>query len=420
MTTGADLAAAFHRDVVGPLLADSFPAVSYAAARLGSGSDVLGYDDSMSRDHDWGCRLTLLVDESAAGVVSDIRQLLTDRLPPQYAGYPVRFPVSWDRTDTHKVEVATVYDFAESRLGVRPYLVGESAGSLNGGSGVYQRPGRLKGHSGRSADWLDRPSGVLNGRFTPSSVLDQSSTALDHRPSDPSDPLDALDWLAVSGQAVLEVIGGPVFADGTRELGPLRGALRWYPPDVDRFTLASLWTLIADRLQMVGRTAVRGQEIQSRLLTAQIADRIIHLAFLVHRQWMPYAKWREARLRTLPGADRLCGLIDAALAAKDWRDREAAVADAAELLLAVQRERGMPAPERAVANFWDRPFRTIDKSVVRLLLDDVTDERLRRLPCSGGVDLWIDSDEILSHPSLRGAGSAAAYAAWLALIESGA
>jgi hypothetical protein len=61
--SGRELAAAFHREVVGPLLARELPRLRYAAARLGSGSDVLGLDDTTSRDHDWGCRLTLLVDE---------------------------------------------------------------------------------------------------------------------------------------------------------------------------------------------------------------------------------------------------------------------------------------------------------------------------------------------------------------------
>jgi hypothetical protein len=54
---GADLARGFYRDIVAPILAESVPGLSYAAARLGSGSDVLGLDDATSRDHGWGCSL---------------------------------------------------------------------------------------------------------------------------------------------------------------------------------------------------------------------------------------------------------------------------------------------------------------------------------------------------------------------------
>ena len=63
---GAALARAYFDDLVRPLLDAHFPGVPYAAARLGSGSDVLGFDDATSRDHDWGCRLTLLLDDAAA------------------------------------------------------------------------------------------------------------------------------------------------------------------------------------------------------------------------------------------------------------------------------------------------------------------------------------------------------------------
>lgn len=94
------------------------PGLGYAAARLGSGSDVLGLDDDMSRDHDWGCRLTLLVDEDARDQVPRIGQMLEVALPERFGGFPVRFAVTWDSSVSHQVEVATVADFAASRLGV--------------------------------------------------------------------------------------------------------------------------------------------------------------------------------------------------------------------------------------------------------------------------------------------------------------
>ena len=117
---GAELARQFHADVVEPLLAESWPRLRHAAGRLGSGSDVLGLDDAMSRDHDWGCRLTLLVNAPDRDAVPQISELLEEKLPSSLRGFPVRFPVTWDPSHTHKVEVATVAGFAASRLRVNP------------------------------------------------------------------------------------------------------------------------------------------------------------------------------------------------------------------------------------------------------------------------------------------------------------
>ena len=96
------------------------PGLRYAAGRLGSGSDVLGFDDAMSRDHDWGCRLTLLVDEADCAAMPQVSLLLERELPESYRGFPVRFPVTWDSSFTHQVEIATVAGFAASRLGIDP------------------------------------------------------------------------------------------------------------------------------------------------------------------------------------------------------------------------------------------------------------------------------------------------------------
>ncbi|HEY5017216.1 MAG TPA: DUF4037 domain-containing protein [Streptosporangiaceae bacterium] len=117
---GAELARSFFSDVVEPLLGRALPGLEYAAARLGSGSDMLGLDDAMSRDHDWGCRLTLLVDDHSGDQVPRIRRLLNEELPERYQEFPVRFRVTWDASLSHQVEVATVAGFAASRLGVDP------------------------------------------------------------------------------------------------------------------------------------------------------------------------------------------------------------------------------------------------------------------------------------------------------------
>lgn len=118
--TGAEFARAFHAELVGPLVAQHFPGLRLLAGRLGKGSDVLGLDDATSRDHDWGCRLTLLVDEPDRAVVDPLRHLLDRELPADFRGRPVRFAFSGSPTVMLHVEVATVSDFAFGHLGVRP------------------------------------------------------------------------------------------------------------------------------------------------------------------------------------------------------------------------------------------------------------------------------------------------------------
>lgn len=117
MGRGAALARDLYEAAVRPLLDDAFPGLEHMAARLGSGSDVIGVDDGTSTDHDFGCRLTLLVDDSASATLPEIDQVLQARLPETVQGWPTRFPTTWDEHHHHRVEVDTVHGFAQSRLG---------------------------------------------------------------------------------------------------------------------------------------------------------------------------------------------------------------------------------------------------------------------------------------------------------------
>ncbi|HLX48681.1 MAG TPA: DUF4037 domain-containing protein [Streptosporangiaceae bacterium] len=335
--SGRELARLFHDDAVAPLLARAMPRLRYAAGRLGSGSDVLGLDDAMSRDHDWGCRLTLLVDGPDRDAVPQVRELLERELPESWKGWPVRFPVTWDTSLSHKVEVATVGDFAASRLG-----------------------------------------------------------------ADPTAGLAVPDWLILTGQSVLEVIAGPVFTDQIRELAPARALLAWYPADVGRYVIACGWQKICQEMPMAGRIADRGDELGSRLLSARLADDMMWLAFALSRRWPPYPKWRGTVFRELPVAADLAGPLATAVTAPGWRERECGLASACEVLLSLQRARGLPGPTAAVTAFWDRPYRTVDEAVPRALLADISDPQVASLPPGiGSIEQWAGNVDLLAHPSRR-------------------
>ena len=50
---GAGLSRRLYHEVVRPILSARFPDLRHAAPLLGLGSEVLGFDDEMSTDHDW-------------------------------------------------------------------------------------------------------------------------------------------------------------------------------------------------------------------------------------------------------------------------------------------------------------------------------------------------------------------------------
>ena len=116
--SGLALARRYADQVVAPLLYERMPGLRFAMARLGSGSDVLGLDDTTSRDHDWGLRLTLLVEDPAD--VADVDRLLADELPASFAGLPTRFGTTWRPGARHQVEIGTAAGFATYRLGLDP------------------------------------------------------------------------------------------------------------------------------------------------------------------------------------------------------------------------------------------------------------------------------------------------------------
>ena len=108
---GLELAASFYSEVIEPRLAG----LAHSAALIGTGSDVLGYDDLRSTDHGWGPRLQLFAAEHE---VEAVRRAL-EGLPEEYRGWPT--VIGSDRVPLRKqVDVWTISGWVMSRLGVDP------------------------------------------------------------------------------------------------------------------------------------------------------------------------------------------------------------------------------------------------------------------------------------------------------------
>jgi hypothetical protein len=323
------LARGYHDDVVGPLLEAKWPGLRYAAGRLGSGSDVLGLDDATSRDHDWGLRLTLLVDEVSR---DEVDAYLASELPATYAGLPTRFPFTGQTESVHHVEVDTVAGFVTGRLGCNP----------QGG-------------------------------------------------------LTTIDWLTISGQAALEVVGGPVFVDKAGDISAVRDQLRWYPDDVWRYVVACDWIRLSEEMPLMSRAGELGDDLGSRVIAARLADVAMHLAFMIERRWPPYPKWRGTMFTRLPCAREVGDALRKAVKADHWRYRQQQFARALDHLLTRQRAVDLPAPAPATVDFWDRPYLHPNDDIITALLAEAAD-----LPRGlGSIEQRSDNVAVLVNPAAR-------------------
>jgi hypothetical protein len=291
----------------------------------------------VSRDHDWGLRLTVVLDAagssgSAIPTPSDVVDALEHSLPDEFGGHPTRFATTWDPLVRHRIDVLTIDAFLESRTGV-PH----------------------------------------------------------------PEELDALGWLALTGQAALEVTAGPLFADSSGSLTRARRLLAAYPADVRLHVLAAGWWRIAQDIHLLGRAAQVGDDTGARALTGRLGGVVLHLACVVAGVWAPYPKWLGTAVSRQPAVSAVVPLLRQALAADDWQGRQDLLGQALAELYEAQRLADLPVVDGSpVRPFFDRPFLGVDDAVVDVVRARVRDPLLLGLPAGiGAIEQWCDGPALL-------------------------
>jgi hypothetical protein len=330
---------------VRPLLDETCPGLDYAAALLGPGSEVLGFDSSRSTDHDWGPRLQILTAAEAVPEVGTVLSaVLERRLPESFRGYPVFFPASRESPDgmpRHWVEVATLHSFLKQMAGF-----------------------------------------------------------------DVAQAVSVSQWLATPTQRLAELTGGAVFHDGPGELTLARARLAWYPDQVWRYVLACQWQRIAQEEAFPGRCAEAGDVLGAAVVAGRLARDLMRLCLLMDRRYPPYSKWLGSAFAQLRLAPAIGPALSAALAATDAQAREQGLVLACELAAARHNELGLTDPLNPRSRpYYDRPFQVLDAGrFASALLATVSEPDLRRRLPVGAVDQFIDSTDALGSQSVcRGA-----------------
>ncbi|WP_353650852.1 DUF4037 domain-containing protein [Nakamurella sp. A5-74] len=147
---------------------------------MGDGSEILGFDDQVSTDHDYGPRVQVLV-SSETDVPKVVHLLAAAALPEMFGGSRVHyFDADRSGEPQHQIEVATAPQFFRKRLGWDPAL-----------------PGTLR-------DWLTTPTQRLATLVAgevfhdPDALLTQRRGALAWYPDDVWRYVLAASWLRIS------------------------------------------------------------------------------------------------------------------------------------------------------------------------------------------------------------------------------
>ncbi len=354
-----ELSRRFYDEVVAPWLAHAFPGLQHAAALIGYGSELLGFDDAMSQDHNWGPRVWLyLAEPDFAAHADEIVTEFAEAAPERFLDVPV---------------------------------------------GGFNRPHL----SGNGPHWRSDARHGLEVRTLEGMARDVLGVAL-------GAPLTDRAWLGLADQWLLELTAGAVFHDDDGRLTALRERIAWPPRDVWLYKLVCQWRRIAEEQAFVGRAGMVGDALGSRVIAARLVRDLMRMAFLIERRYAPYPKWFGSGFARLPCAGELAPILARVLAADAWQPREAALAEAYDAIGRLQQARGVPgAIAPRIGPFYERPFTVVNaEEIMAALRDEIEDEALKALPIIGSLDQVSDSTSVIELPD-------SARAAMAALLDDG-
>ena len=339
----------YHREVK-PILQEQFPELSYAAAVIGWGSEVLGFDTETSSDHHWGPRVLLFLTEREYPKLSGtIAKTLSAKLPYEFMGYStnfgepepngIRHALKIDNGPVnHMINIYTVRSFVKARLGF-----------------------------------------------------------------DPKRKMTVADWLTCPQQRLLELISGEVYHDGLGELEKVRTELEFYPRDVWLYVLAAQWRRISQEEAFVGRTGEVGDELGSQLVASRLVREIIKLSFLMERQYAPYSKWLGSAFNQLKIAKTLKPIFRRVLSSLTWKARERWLAKAYSIVAAQHNDLRLTKPlSVATTTYYSRPYRVIfAERFATAIKSEIRDPLVKKISIDiGSIDQFTDNTDLIENPGL--------------------
>lgn len=229
---GQNLCRAYFETYGKPMIQKFFPDYEdkIAVGLVGEGSDCFGFDDDISRDHDWGPGFCMWVSEEIYNTIGVQLQEAYDQLPKEFMGYIRReTPQGKNRMGLH-----TIDGFYKMLLGEEHYKrIGEKVWELK------------------------------------------------------------IDWAGVSDEALAASVNGEIYVDGEGIFSAVRQQLQaGFPENIRYLKLAEACAKFAQGAQYnFRRMAERKDQVAAALALAEGMRQAMKLIYYVNHEYPPHEKW---------------------------------------------------------------------------------------------------------------------------------
>ena len=345
---GLDLCRRYFFECVKPIIEEKYSLIKdyYSCALIGWGSDVLGNDDEYSRDHEWGPRLLIFVDEEHKYAISKLETILNEHIPVDFLGYGTRFAFDDD--------------------GIRiPLYTNE--GVINIDFYIYD-------------EYIENFLGVVA-------------------------PESDLDWLCVPENKLLEITSGEIFYDANDTLQEkLQVYKNYYPLNVWKYRIAYLWESISWDIDTIGLSRKRGNSISEKMAIYKTVFPLIKLISAYNRKYSPsYCKHIGTEFYKLPHvSDKTGFLLEECLKTDDVLTVKSNLEKTIEIIIKFHNsyselpdiclEKSKPIYGRG---FWD-----IDCQKIAGTIHESIHGELKEVPLHGAADQFVTNEDFLVFPEL--------------------
>ena len=250
---GMELARRFYEEYGQAMIHEGFAEYEdrITAGLVGRGSQCYGFDDPLSRDHDFGPDFCIWLDDDLYEEIGDKLQEAYDRLPMEYMGF--------------------------KRVSVIP-------------------------PDGKRV-------GVMRTREFYARILDISEDILlAYIDSDHEYP-----FFSLADEANLsQCTNGEVFKEGAGDFVRIRKGLAYYPDHIWRKKIAQELHYSAQMGQYnYVRMLKRGEKVASEIALAGYMEHTMKLVYLLNRRYAPYYKWLHRGMADLPKAAVIMDIFNA-------------------------------------------------------------------------------------------------------------